>query len=94
MARRVVVQVAWYPGRPEARHVDVMFEGVVAHLFENVLSGNIISEFMENMTRLGAVRDEMLQANTAAKIQALSLISREATVDFARHGADQSLLVA
>lgn len=51
----------------------------------------IVSEFMENMTRLGSVRDELLQAKTGAKIQALSLIGREATVDFAVHGADPFL---
>jgi hypothetical protein len=48
----------------------------------------IASEIMENITRIGAVRDDMLQANSKAQIQALSLIAREATVDFARHGAD------
>ncbi len=48
----------------------------------------IASEIMENITRIGAVRDEILQAKGKAQIQALSLIAREATVDFARHGAD------
>lgn len=44
------------------------------------------SEFVENSTRLGSVRSEMLQAKDKAAIQALSLIARESTVDFARHG--------
>lgn len=48
----------------------------------------IASEIMENVTRIGAVRDEMLQAKGKAQIQALSLIAREATVDFSRHGSD------
>ena len=44
------------------------------------------SEFVENSTRLGAVRSELQQAKDKAAIQALSLIARESTVDFARHG--------
>jgi hypothetical protein len=44
------------------------------------------SEFVENSTRLGSVRSEMQQAKDKAAIQALSLIARESTVDFARHG--------
>ena len=44
------------------------------------------SEFVENSTRLGAVRSEMQKAKDKATIQALSLIARESTVDFARHG--------
>jgi hypothetical protein len=47
-----------------------------------------ISELVENSTRLGTVRDPMLQAKNKATIQALSMIAREATVDFARHGKD------
>lgn len=47
-----------------------------------------LSEFVENATRIGAVRAEMEKAQTKATIQALSLISREATVDFGRHGKD------
>lgn len=46
------------------------------------------SELIENATRVGAVRSELMQAKTKAQIQALSLIAREATVDFARHGKD------
>ena len=46
------------------------------------------SEFVENATRLGAVRSDLLKAKDKAAIQALSLIAREATVDFARHGKD------
>jgi len=46
------------------------------------------SELVENSTRIGAVRSELLRATTKAQIQALSLIAREATVDFARHGKD------
>lgn len=45
-----------------------------------------VSEFVENSTRLGAVRSEMQKAKDKAAIQALSLIARESTVDFARHG--------
>lgn len=48
----------------------------------------ILSEFAENATRVGAVRSEMLAAKDKATIQALSMIAREATVDFARHGRD------
>lgn len=44
------------------------------------------SEFVENSTRLGSVRSEMQRAKDKAAIQALSLIARESTVDFARHG--------
>lgn len=44
------------------------------------------SELVENSTRLGAVRSELLKSQDKARIQALSLIAREATVDFARHG--------
>lgn len=51
----------------------------------------IMSETMENVTRLGSVVDEMSIAKNKAQIQALSLISREATVDFARHGSDPFL---
>lgn len=47
-----------------------------------------LSEFVENATRLGAVRAEMQTAQTKASIQALSMIAREATVDFGRHGKD------
>lgn len=46
----------------------------------------VVSEFVENSTRLGAVRSELQQAKDKATIQALSMIAREATVDFARHG--------
>lgn len=46
------------------------------------------SELVENATRLGAVWSEMQQSQSKAKIQALSLIAREATVDFARHGKE------
>lgn len=46
------------------------------------------SELVENSTRLGAVRKGLLDNPTKAKIQALSLLAREATVDFARHGKD------
>lgn len=48
----------------------------------------ILSEFAENATRVGAVRSEMLATKEKATIQALSMIAREATVDFARHGRD------
>lgn len=44
------------------------------------------SELIENSTRLGAVHAEMKATQDKAKIQALSMIAREATVDFARHG--------
>ena len=47
-----------------------------------------ISEGAENSTRLGAIRSEMQQAKTKAQIQALGMMSRESTVDFARHGRD------
>jgi len=46
------------------------------------------SELVENATRLGAVRSELMQSQSKAKIQALSMIAREATVDFARHGKE------
>lgn len=46
------------------------------------------SELIENSTRLGAVRSELMKSQDKAKIQALSLIAREATVDFGRHGKD------
>ncbi|MDH4186587.1 MAG: hypothetical protein OEV08_06300, partial [Nitrospira sp.] len=46
------------------------------------------SEFVENSTRLGTVRSELQQAKDKATIQALSLIARESTVDFALHGRD------
>lgn len=46
------------------------------------------SELIENATRIGAVRSELLHAKSKAQIQALSMIAREATVDFARHGKD------
>ncbi len=46
------------------------------------------SELAENATRIGAVRKGMMTAETKAQIQALSLIARESTVDFARHGRD------
>jgi len=48
----------------------------------------IVSETMENVTRLGIARDELMLAKDKATIQALSMITREGTVDFARHGAD------
>lgn len=51
----------------------------------------IMSETMENVTRLGIKVDELKQAKTKAQIQALSLMTREGTVDFARHGADPFL---
>lgn len=47
-----------------------------------------ISEGAENATRIGAIRSDILQAKTKAQIQALGMMSREATVDFARHGRD------
>ena len=46
------------------------------------------SELVENSTRLGAVRSELQRTQDKARIQALSLIAREATVDFGRHGRD------
>lgn len=46
-----------------------------------------VSELVENATRIGSVRSELLKSQDKARIQALSLISREATVDFARHGS-------
>ncbi len=48
----------------------------------------IVSETMENVTRLGIARDELMVAKDKAQIQALSMLTREGTVDFARHGAD------
>jgi len=51
----------------------------------------IVSETMENVTRLGMVRDEIMVAKDKATIQALSYISREGTIDFSRHGADSFL---
>lgn len=48
----------------------------------------VISELTENATRLGSVRDPMRDAKTKAQMQALALISKEATVDFSRHGGD------
>ncbi len=48
----------------------------------------IASEMMENITRIGMRRDALLEAKSKAQVQALSLIAREGTVDFARHGAD------
>lgn len=47
----------------------------------------VVSEFAENATRVGAVHAEMNRPQTKATIQALSLIAREATVDFGRHGS-------
>ncbi len=49
------------------------------------------SEFVENATRVGSVGDEMAVAKDKAAIQALALISREATVDFARRGSNPFL---
>lgn len=46
------------------------------------------SELVENSTRIGTVRSELLKTQDKAKIQALSLLAREATVDFSRHGRD------
>jgi hypothetical protein len=51
-SRRVVVHVDSYHDRPETQHVDVVFEGVVAHHFENVLSGNIIFDVKETSPRV------------------------------------------
>ncbi len=51
----------------------------------------VTSEVLENITRIGAVRDELMVAKSKAQIQALSMISREATVDFARKGSDPVL---
>ena len=51
----------------------------------------IISETLENVTRLGIKVDEFQQAKTKSQIQALSMITREGTVDFSRHGADPFL---
>lgn len=50
----------------------------------------ITSELIENATRLGAVRDDLFRAQDKAQIQALAMMAREATVDFARRGADPS----
>lgn len=49
---------------------------------------HLISEFVENSTRLGAVHSELQRAQTKAAIQALAFLAREATVDFSRVGAD------
>ena len=46
----------------------------------------IVGEFAENMTRVGATKD-IANAKTKVQIQALSLIARESTVDFSRHGS-------
>ena len=46
------------------------------------------SELVENATRLGAAYTPLKQAKTKAAIQAAAFLSREATVDFSRHGAD------
>lgn len=51
----------------------------------------IVSETMENITRLGIARDELAQAKDIAQMQALSMLTREGTVDFARHGSDPFL---
>jgi len=51
----------------------------------------VTGELFENATRLGAIKDDILQAKTRAKIQALAYISREATVDFSRRGSDPFL---
>lgn len=65
------------------------FAGQAWNLVRSPLEAlRLASEVLENVTRLGAVRDELLVAQTKAQIQALSLIAREGTVDFARHGAD------
>ncbi len=47
-----------------------------------------VSEFVENSTRLGAVKSQLDAAKTKAQIQALSFIAREATVDFSVHGKE------
>jgi hypothetical protein len=47
------------------------------------------SELFENATRLGTVRDEMKVAKNKATMQALAMISRNATVDFNVHGGDE-----
>jgi hypothetical protein len=47
------------------------------------------SELFENATRLGTVRDEMKVAKNKATMQALAMISRNATVDFSVHGGDE-----
>ncbi len=47
----------------------------------------IASEFAENSTRLGAVHDGLMVAKDKAAVQALTMISRNATTDFAVHGA-------
>jgi hypothetical protein len=46
------------------------------------------SELLENATRVGAVRSDLMNAKNKAAIQAAAYISREATVDFYRHGSD------
>jgi len=48
----------------------------------------VTSELLENSTRLGAVRSQLINAKSKASIQAASFIAREATVDFSRRGAD------
>jgi Large polyvalent protein associated domain 38 len=48
------------------------------------------SELFENATRLGTVRDEMKVAKNKATMQALAMISRNATVDFNVHGGDEN----
>lgn len=48
----------------------------------------IVGETLENVTRLGISVDELTQAKIKAQIQALSMLTREGTVDFSRHGAD------
>lgn len=49
----------------------------------------VTTELFENSTRLGAVYDKMTAAKTKAQIQALSMIARNATVDFSVHGGDE-----
>ena len=48
----------------------------------------IMSETMENVTRLGIGVNALKVAQTKAQMQAIAMLTREGTVDFARHGAD------
>lgn len=51
----------------------------------------VTSALMENASRVGSVRKELLQAKTKAQIQALSIIARDSVVDFAKHGRNPTL---